>query len=128
MRDVQKQITSYNGLLKDTEEADTLINYGTELIESMKTWEEKLVQPKQKTFQDVINFPNQLNAELLSLSGNVDSHDPKPTKGSYVRFNDLKAEWDQYSSAMDVLLEGVDQYNALYKELGLPAVIMSFKE
>lgn len=128
MREGRRQILSIRELLKESDQADTLINYGTELYNSMKSWEENLVQPKQKTFQDVINFPNELNAELLSLSGNIDTHDPMPTQGSYDRFNDLMAEWKEHKAAMNDLLKGVDEYNALYKELGLPAVIMNLKE
>jgi len=127
MREVQSQLEKYNALLAEESKADTLVAYGSVLIESMKQWEENLVQPKQKTFQDVINFPNQLNSELLSLSGNVNTHDPKPTNGSYDRFKDLESEWMIHKEVMEGLIDKVDKYNDLYRSLELPAVVTDFE-
>ncbi len=40
-------------------------------MKSIVDWENNLIQPKQKTFQDVINFENKLNAEFNMLRSKV---------------------------------------------------------
>ena len=77
MRSAKAQLKNYKKLLKDNEAAKELLEKGETLEKRITTWEENLIQPKQKTFQDVINFNNQLNADLLHLKGFVDVAEPK---------------------------------------------------
>ena len=47
-----------NGLIErtsDHEDADTIRAAGTHLTEGITEWEGELLQPKQKTYQDVVN-------------------------------------------------------------------------
>ncbi|MCP4978183.1 MAG: glycosyl hydrolase, partial [Maribacter sp.] len=62
MRSAKSQLKDYAKLLKENEKAKELLEKGKSLIERIDTWEQSLIQPNQKTFQDVINFNNQLNA------------------------------------------------------------------
>tara|TARA_B100001059_G_C17566756_1_gene442905 strand:+ start:231 stop:455 length:225 start_codon:yes stop_codon:yes gene_type:complete len=55
---------------------------GTELTKRIHAWEENLIQEKQKTFQDVINFNNKLNAQMIRLKSYIDQADPKVTQGA----------------------------------------------
>ncbi len=98
---------------------------GDELLERITAWEEELIQPKQKTFQDVINYNNQLNAELMYLKSYIDTAYPALTQGARQRLEDLMAEWSALSGERDAIVgDGMDAYNRLYRELGLPALIM----
>jgi hypothetical protein len=56
------------------------------LTERINSWEENIIQAKQKTFQDVINFKNKLNAQLIQLKSYLDQADPKVTNGATERF------------------------------------------
>ena len=56
MRSAKSQLENYGKLLKDNEKAESLVEKGKDLINRITTWEQNLIQPKQKTFQDVINF------------------------------------------------------------------------
>ncbi|NNG11023.1 MAG: glycosyl hydrolase, partial [Arenibacter sp.] len=67
MRSAKSQLKGYATLLKENKEAEELLTKGEALLERINTWEENLIQPNQKTFQDVINFNNQLNAEFMNL-------------------------------------------------------------
>jgi photosystem II stability/assembly factor-like uncharacterized protein len=74
----------------------------TKKIDEAKT---KLVQEKQKTFQDVINFPNQLNADFAHLKEELDNLTPTVTQGAKQRFKDLETIWQQRKAEVDQLLE-----------------------
>ena len=71
------------------EELSDLIEMAKKITFKIDEWEQKLIQPKQKTFQDVINFHNKLNAEFIYLHEYVNSLDPKVTSVAKERFKDL---------------------------------------
>jgi photosystem II stability/assembly factor-like uncharacterized protein len=125
MRSAKSQLKSYAKLLKDNDDAKALIEKGEALIKRISTWEENLIQPKQKTFQDVINFNNKLNSQLLHLKGFVDVDEPKVTEGSKERLNDLLKDWNVYKTERDAIINTeMSQYNAEFKTLNLPAIII----
>ncbi|MBW1295000.1 VPS10 domain-containing protein [Aquimarina litoralis] len=125
MRSAKDQLTKYAKLLKEDEKAKTLIEKGEELQKRINTWEENLVQEKQKTFQDVINFNNKLNAQLIQLLHYIDQADPKVTKGAKERFNDLMGDWKVYKNERDAIINTeMKAYNDLYKSLDIPALII----
>ena len=129
MRNAKGQVTRIMANLKNVEGTEALLDTGKALIKKISIWEQNLIQPKQKTFQDVINFPNQLNAELLNLKARVDTHDPRPTAGAKQRLADLQAEWKRYQDEMKQLIEvDLKAFNDLYRELELPAVILDMGE
>jgi len=125
MRSAKSQLEYYAKLLKDNKAADSLLNTGKKLTKRITSWEENLIQPKQKTFQDVINFNNKLNAQLLFLKESLDASDPKVTKGSKVRLQDLLKDWKVYQDERDAIIDTeMKAYNAQYKALDLPALIL----
>ena len=89
MREVQKQLKHYQQYLSKNQSYEALISKANYIEEKLKSWEVNLIQPNQKTFQDVINFHNKLNAEWMYLKEYVDSEDPKVTQGAEIRHNDL---------------------------------------
>ena len=126
LRKVRTQLDAHEALLSGNEKAAPLLEKGSELKDRITAWEEALIQPKQKTFQDVINFNNQLNAELMYLRSFVDVADPGLTAGAKERLKDLTTEWDALSRERKAIVEeGMAEYNALYRELDLPALILS---
>jgi photosystem II stability/assembly factor-like uncharacterized protein len=125
MRSVKKQLNTYAKLLNTNDDAKTLLDKGKELIKRIDTWEQNLIQPKQKTFQDVINFNNKLNAQLLHLKGYIDAEDPKITQGAKDRLKDLLVDWNTYLNEKNSIVNTeMATYNKLYKELNLPAIIL----
>ncbi|MGB5319493.1 VPS10 domain-containing protein [Eudoraea sp.] len=128
MRSAKKQLKTYDELLKKQDKAKTLLEEGDALVKQIEIWEEKLIQPKQKTFQDVINYNNQLNAELMHLKGFVDSADPVVTEGAKNRLDDLQKEWKVFEDEKNTIInKEMKAYNELYKSLELPAIIMEGK-
>ncbi|MGB5481180.1 MAG: hypothetical protein WBM91_08885, partial [Eudoraea sp.] len=87
--------------------------------------EQNLIQPNQKTFQDVINYNNQLNAQLMHLKGFVDNSDPKVTQGAKERLTYLLEDWKIYENEKKAIVNTeMAAYNRMYTDLGLPALIL----
>jgi DNA repair exonuclease SbcCD ATPase subunit len=129
MRSAKTQLTNYAKLLKDTKNADSLIEKGEALTKRINSWEENLIQTKQKTFQDVINFNNKLNAQLIQLKSYLDQANPKVTSGAKERFRDLMEDWQVYKTERDAIITTeMNAYNALYKSLDIPALIIKDKK
>ncbi|MEO0525653.1 MAG: glycosyl hydrolase [Bacteroidota bacterium] len=125
MRSAKTQLSGYAKLLKENGEVERLIEKGEELEKRINNWEENLIQEKQKTFQDVINFNNKLNAQLIQLLHYVDQADPKVTNGAKERFNDLMNDWEVYKDERDAIIHTeMNAYNNLYKSLNIPALII----
>ena len=125
MRSAKTQLKAYEKLLKGDDRAEELMEKGKELVKRINSWEQNLIQPKQKTFQDVINYHNQLNAELMNLKSYVDAPEAKVTEGAKLRLNDLLSQWNDFheekKSIVDVEMKA---YNELYRSLDFPAIVL----
>lgn len=120
MRQVKAQIDNALNILNLYEGHDDLKEQGEAIQKAITTWENNLIQPNQKTFQDVINFPNQLNTALLSLKSRVDGHEPKPTAGMETRLIDLLHEWSTYSQDLDKIINtDMKAFNAAFRKSGV---------
>lgn len=125
MRSAKSQLGSYQKLLKDKEGTEALLDTAKSISKKISKWENNLIQPKQKTFQDVINFQNQLNAQLMHLKSFIESADPKVTQGAKDRLKDLSDEWKVFADQRDQLINvEMKAFNDLYKSLDLPAIIL----
>ena len=125
MRSAKNQLTRYAKLLKNDKQMSSLLEKGAALTKRINSWEENLIQAKQKTFQDVINFNNKLNAQLIQLKSYVDQANPKITSGAKERFTDLMNDWQVYVNERNTIInKEMNAYNVLYKSLDIPALII----
>jgi len=121
MRRVQDQLKHYTTLLESNEALVSLYNQGVSIEKQLREWEIELIQPNQKTFQDVINFNNKLNAELMYLKDYVDAEDPKVTSGAKERFLDLNTTWKQHEARLNALIENeFKSFESNYRNLNAP--------
>ncbi len=126
MREYKKQLEALLAPLEEKVQAAEVVEKGEGIIEKIDTWEDGLIQKKQKTFQDVINFPNRLSSEILNLINRIDGHYPKLTEGAKTRFEDLRQQWEKHKNEMDQLIEvEMKEFNELYKEKNIPALILT---
>lgn len=125
MRSAKSQLESYAKLLKENDSTKDLLDKGKSLIEKIKTWERNLIQPDQKTFQDVINFNNKLSSQLMHLKGYIEAADPKVTEGAKERLSDLMKDWNIYKNERNTIINNeMTLYNKQFKDLNLPAIII----
>ena len=129
MRSAKSQLSNYAKLLKGNTDAKPLLEKGKELLKRINSWEENLIQVKQKTFQDVINFNNKLNSQLIRLKSYIDQADPKVTQGTKELYNDLMDDWQVYKNERDAIINTeMKAYNSLYRSLDIPALILKSKD
>lgn len=125
MRKVQGQLDQYSKSLKSNEKYKVLIKLGKEISVKLDLWERKLIQPDQKTFQDVINFNNQLNAQFMHLKSYIDGADPEVTVGAIQRKMDLDQDWSNLEKLLDKIINSdMKKFNDLYKSLDIPSIII----
>lgn len=124
MRKVKSQLEHHNHQLKDRDDSKELLTSGEELIKKLTDWESKIVETRQSNFQDVINFPSQLNAQFFELKSAIDVHDPRLTDAVKGRLRELEATWNSYQVILNGLIQqDIPAYNEQYKSKNIPAII-----
>ena len=108
LRSVKRQLQDRLDLIGEDEKLEELIALGKEVGKELDEWEQTLVQPKQETFQDVINFRNQLNAELLYLKAQADSYTPALTKPVQDRWVELESMWLSQKNKMVRIIDRIE--------------------
>lgn len=125
MRDVRDQV---NGLVVRTRElpnAKDIAASGKGIADSVAALESRLISPRARTFQDVVNFRNGLNDQYIFLMETLDETDPPVTQGIRERFRDLDAEWTGHQRRIERLLSvDVEAFNALVQAGGAKPVIV----
>ena len=125
MNALSKQISAVNKLIENDEGKSEVVKKGNAVIEKIKQWEEKLVQRKAQSYDDIINFVNKLSANIIFVHGELSGTVPYTTKGQEKRYNDLHAEWQKYESQMKELLSNdIAAYNQLCRTLGVNNVVL----
>ena len=132
MRSIQKQLNFYIDILEKQTNIEDDENFYKKTISmaknievKLKNWEKKLIQPKQKTFQDVINFNNKLNAEYINLKDYIDSSEPEVTSGAKDLFNDLNIKSDALMKEINqIISEDFKSFDKQYKSLELETLLI----
>lgn len=125
IRNVKQQLALLNENLKKQECHKELTDIGEEILLDIEGWEAQLIQNKQQTHQDVINFPNQLSAELLHLKELIDGPDPRLTLGVRQKWEELTAQWGEYSRQLrQIMDEDIASFNEMYRQLSIPAILL----
>ena len=100
-----------------------------EMSEALRTGltetEEELIQTKNESSQDPINFPPQLDNQIAYLYGHVAQNYGRPTGGSFERFRDLEAEAAPLLARLEALL-GADlsELNRTLQEAGITGGVL----
>uniref|UniRef100_UPI0040480953 VPS10 domain-containing protein n=1 Tax=Roseivirga sp. TaxID=1964215 RepID=UPI0040480953 len=92
------------------------------LVGEIDATEEKMIQPKQKTFQDVINFPNKLEVSLLHIYGTIDGIEPPVTDGQKQRVKDLQFEFTQLIEKISMVENQIKALNELIRTKAVPII------
>lgn len=125
MQDLRAQMQVLADRLAKLEDQPELVDKARDISAQIDSWEKQLIQPDQETFQDVINFPNRLNAELLNLHSRCDGADPRVTAGAQQRLNDLRLAWQSLAEERDLIIYNeMADFNKLYSEQQLPALFL----
>lgn len=121
MRYIKEQINTFT---KRTDaESKEVKDKATFIIKKMDSLEATIVQSKSKTFQDVINYENQLDAKLKHVMELIDEGVPPITQGQKSRSMDLIKEWVVTKQAVNkVIQEDVKSLNELIEKNKVPFI------
>ena len=119
MNKMKNRISTLSGMFEENQSAVDLMKSGEAISKAISTWERTIVQPDQKTFQDVINFPNKLSSELLNLMGRMGGMIPTVTDGMKQRLADLTSEYNIAKKEHDRIASMFDKYNEMFLNSGL---------
>ncbi|MGM0587425.1 MAG: WD40/YVTN/BNR-like repeat-containing protein [Bacteroidota bacterium] len=125
IRQVRTSINDVLGSLEDGEDQSTtsVQELGEKIITQLDEQEQKLVQTKAESFQDVLNYPIKLNNKLAALGSTVESADSRPTQQMYDVYEMLSGKVDDVFSNLDqVWNEQIPQFNEQVDQLDIPAV------
>ncbi len=96
------------------------------LSEKLMAVEEKLTQTKSTSRQDPINYPGQLDNQLVYLYGSIEEQDDKPTDSARTRFTYLSKELDALLGQLrEVVDSDVPAFNDLVERKGATAIFVS---
>ena len=122
LQSAREQILDLQSRFSSEDNYSDINELSKETIKAINGVESSLISPKQKTFQDVINFRNQLDAQLFDLLSKVDRNIPPVTNGELERFEDLHKKWMAIKSDYDKVITSVDRINKLLIEKSVPFI------
>lgn len=124
-RKVRKQLTDAAELLKNNAGAQDIVDVGKKIAAKLQTWEDKVVQNKAQSNDDIINFVNRISADYIFLKGEMDTNIPAITNGQKEQYAALNSDWQKLKAELNTLLgNDVAGFNRLCKDKGLDKVIV----
>ena len=121
LRSVREQVHS---LATHADDAD-LTAQAERVDKALTDIESELMQTKNESFQDPLNYPPMLDNQYASLYGYVAGPNDAPTEGASERLDDLNAQWDDLRSQLqDVLRTEVARFNTRVQALGTAPVFV----
>jgi len=131
LRDVKKQSMAVVARLESSgAETEDVAEAAKAMNAKLTAIEELITQVKSKSGQDPINFPPQIDNQIVTLYGYVlggfGGGDARPTDAAYTRLNDLKPELAELMGQLQEVLDNdLAAFNAMVADLALPAVVIS---
>ena len=126
IRSIKDQIGTLTSLMKESGfKNDRVTKAGKELVKSLSTIEEELIQVKSESRQDPLNYPIKLDNKIAALVGVVSSVDARPTAQSYDVLEDLVSQAQvHYKKLNKVLTDDLYRFNNMVSEAAVPAVMI----
>ena len=117
LQEVRLQIKQMADRLEDDPEVTELANTINKKIDDV---EDKLISPKQETFQDIINYRNKLDRQLYNLMQTIDHNMPPLTVGEQELAETLLQQWQQIKPVLqEIISEDIKGFNDLLREKGV---------
>lgn len=125
LRSIKAQIETRNQAATAKSDSTDLKQAGEAVIEAVDAWEKSVITKEREFFQDVLNWPDRLDADLQVLYGAVDAATQGLSKGLRERFEDLQENWMDAIARRDALVNGpIAEYNQQFKATEQPGVAL----
>lgn len=114
LQEVRDQIKQMNDRFPDDVEINEM---GEDINNKIDDVENELISPKQKTYQDIINYRNKLDLHLYNLMQTIDYNIPPVTEGEKELAKELLEKWKGVEGDLNVIInEDISNFNQLLKE------------
>ena len=128
IRSVRKQIKEVN-LKMDEEEFETIVKTGKSIDSVMTVIENEFYQTKNKSEQDMLNYPIKLNNKLGHLSALANMGYNRPTDQMYALKDEVFNEIDAYLKQWNTLVKNeISEFNQMVKDANIDAVSLPKKK
>jgi hypothetical protein len=88
--------------------------------------EDELIQTRNESGQDPLNYPPRLDNQILYLYGHANAGSGRPTRGTLQRLGDLGEELDGHLTRLQAVFRvDVAGFNQMLVEAGVPAIVVS---
>jgi len=121
IRSIRTQIEDLKARISEDDYA-SVHEKADEVLDMINTSEAEMVQPKQKTFQDVINFENKLEVQLLHIYGTIDGIEPPITNGQKKRVGDMELKYTLVMDQASTIEKGLDDLMDLIRAEKVPFI------
>ena len=122
---IREQLTSLADRLKGKAEAGDLVAGIKPIQDEISPIESRLLNLKEKTQQDEVNFRHSLGDQYSALQGAVESGQGTPTQAEKDRMAELDKEWDDWKSKTAKVTSDVAALNAKAKEAGVNVIAVN---
>ncbi|MDW7693173.1 glycosyl hydrolase [Flammeovirgaceae bacterium SG7u.111] len=125
IRAAKEQIGGLTAMIKKDSTLSEVVDAGDELIKKMEEVEKTLYQTKNRSGQDPLNFPIQLNNKLGHLTSLVSISDDRPTEQAEAFRKEVTAKIDEQLKIWETIKTNeVPAFNKLVKEKSVDAIIL----
>jgi len=124
VRDARDQIKAMIERTSDNKDAKSVADPGKALTDTMTAWEEQVVQPRRKTFQDVINFRNELLDQYMFARDTIDGNGPPVTDALKARVAELDSKWAALAETLRSIDQDIAAFNTTLKNAGIGAIVV----
>lgn len=128
VRDIRIQVKDISSRAEKAGYGDDVKKAAEELNKKLTALEEDLIQTKNESGQDPINYQVKLDNQLAYVYSSVHSQDSKPNRSIQARFQELKVQLDAAAQTFKTL-EGADlkNFEKLLADNDIPRIIYGKK-
>jgi hypothetical protein len=117
LRSVREQVNSVATHAKEAGH-DGLMSQADSITKKLTRVEQELMQTKNESHQDPLNYPPQLDNQYAYLYGYVAGPDGPPTDGGRTRFENLNGQWRKHRERLHTIMNtDVKQFNEQVRAL-----------
>ena len=128
VRDIRTQVKDISARAEKAGYGEDVKEAAEELSKKLTALEEDLIQTRNESGQDAINYQVKLDNQLAYVYSSVHSQDSKPNLSLRERFQELKAQLDAAAETFSALEDGeLKEFEQLLTENNIPRIIYGKK-
>jgi uncharacterized coiled-coil DUF342 family protein len=124
IRSVRDQVQSMAQYADEAGRGDDLTARADTVSQALSEIEQKLMQTKNESHQDPLNYPPMFDNQVAYLYGLVVPADGPPTEAARERFEDLNRQWTELRAELEEVMDTeVGAFQQRLRDLGQPIFV-----